>query len=466
MVRSVQDIVDDNPDLVNYFKYQTGGYASASLIDILRPFIPAEFTNWREEQRAWHEAAVMFDQSHHMSVTYIKGPDAKAMLNYLSPSTFSNLSTDRGKQYFVANPDGKHIGDCVLHYYGDDEGFELISGNPLQSWVRYHCQTGEYNVEARHDPSSPLGKGHRRTKYRFQLEGPNARQILDDVCVGGMPELQFFRTAFVTIAGCRVHILRHGMAGHTGAEISGPWDEMDTVRDAILKAGEKLGLRRGGTWAYYSATLENGWIPTPFPAIYTSDAMKAYREWLPAASLEGQMHVAGSYYGEQIEDYYWDAWSLGYDKFVKFDHDFIGRAALEKMKPQPHRVKRLLVWNEDDVMKVMASQFGDGPIYKAIDMPLAFYGLPQADDVRSTDGRHVGVSQWCGYTVNEHRMMSLCGIDEASAAPGTEVVITWGERNGGAPNRQTERHEQTTIRATVALTPADALSQGRVRATL
>ena len=32
-----------------------------------------------------------------------------------------------------------------------------------------------------------------------------------------------------------------------------------------------------------------------------------------------------------IEDYYMTPYELGYGPFVKFDHDFIGREALEKI---------------------------------------------------------------------------------------------------------------------------------------
>ena len=31
------------------------------------PVVPSEFQNWRDEQRAWRESAVLFDQSHHMA---------------------------------------------------------------------------------------------------------------------------------------------------------------------------------------------------------------------------------------------------------------------------------------------------------------------------------------------------------------------------------------------------------------
>jgi len=37
-------------------------------------------------------------------------------------------------------------------------------------------------------------------------------------------------------------------------------------------------------------------------------------------------------------------WDIGLGHLVKFDHDFIGRAALEQMAGKPHRRKVTLVW--------------------------------------------------------------------------------------------------------------------------
>ena len=67
--------------------------------------------------------------------------------------------------------------------------------------------------------------------------------------------------------------------------------------------------------------------------------MKAYREWLPAESYEGTGSLGGSYYSDDISDYYLTPWDLGYGPHVKFDHDFIGREALEKRAAAPHRKK-------------------------------------------------------------------------------------------------------------------------------
>ncbi len=79
--------------------------------------------------------------------------------------------------------------------------------------------------------------------------------------------------------------------------------------------------------------------------------MKAYRQWLTADELRGDGSLGGSFYSDDIADYYLTPYDLGYGPFVKFDHDFVGREALEKMADEPRRKKVTLVWNGDDVTR-------------------------------------------------------------------------------------------------------------------
>ncbi len=126
------------------------------------------------------------------------------------------------------------------------------------------------------------------------------------------------------------------MAGQPGFELFGPAEEGDAVKEALVQAGKNFGLRLCARARLLSNTLESGWIPSPVPAIYSGDErMKKYREWLAAGSFEGFASLGGSYYSNNIEDYYLTPYDLGYGNFVKFDHDFIGREALEKKAKQP-----------------------------------------------------------------------------------------------------------------------------------
>jgi vanillate/3-O-methylgallate O-demethylase len=179
--------------------------------------------------------------------------------------------------------------------------------------------------------------------------------------------------------------------------------------------------------------------------------MKAYRQWLPAASYEGTGSIGGSFHSSRIEDYYVSPYELGYGPFVKFDHEFIGRAALEKMAGKPHRKKVTLAWNGEDVVKGFRSLLERGEHYKYIDLPLSNYTSASYDRVLR-GGKTVGMSMFSGYSYNERSMLSLAVVDP-DVAVGTEVTLVWGEEGGGSRKTTVERHKQLEIRAIVSPCP-------------
>ncbi|WP_163268523.1 aminomethyl transferase family protein [Chelativorans alearense] len=450
--KSLQNLIDEKPNLVEFFYNDTLAPHYRARTSLTAAYIPPEFTNWRDEQRAWRESAILFDQSHHMPEMLLKGPDAFRLLERLGINSLSNFTTDRAKQFVACTPRGHVIGDCVI-YRLEDQTFELISGMPVLNWVQYNAERDGYDVTIERDDPTPYNPAGRRWFYRFQLEGPHAGKIFHDAVEGGAPEIPFFRTAKVKIGGCEVLVLRHGMAGHLGAELSGPYDEMDTVRSTLLTAGKKYGLKQGGTKTYFSTIFEFGWMPYPLPGIYTGEELRDYREWLSGNGWEANAQLAGSFLVDNIEDYYVTPWDLGYGHILKLDHDFIGRNALEALPLEKRRKKVTLVWNREDVAKIFASQLGDGPRYKALDFPVAYYGWPQFDEVRTADGRLIGHSCHCGYSANEGEMLSLAMLETSSAELGTQVLLIWGEPAGGSRKPNVERHEQLQVRATVAPVP-------------
>lgn len=447
---TLQDVIDSKPDFFDYLYNRPVGTHSR-ITGGLSP-VPPVWSNWREEQRAWRESAVLFDQAHHMPELILSGPDARKLLTRVGVNSLENFAPGVAKQFVACNSRGQIIGECVMHDLGKKAGYELISGKPILDWVEYHAQTGGYDVSIEHDPATWDNTKGRRN-FRFGMDGPHAWTIFQAVVQGEAPEIKFFHTARVRIAGVDVLALRHGMAGHRGVELSGPFEHGAKVRAAILAAGAEYGLRPGGSAAYFSAVAESGWISYPLPAVYTGDDEAGFRQWLPADSWEARFQVGGSYIPESLDDYYVTPYDLGLGRIVKFDHDFIGREALEAIADAPPRTKVALEWNPEDVARIMQSQYGDGPRYKWIDFPNSDYSQIQRDEVRTPGGELVGLSTHSCYTANERASVSLGILDRAYAEPGTEVVITWGEPNGGSAKSTVERHEQTTIRATVAPVP-------------
>ena len=436
--------------------------AAGNPVDMLRnskvgayvyPVVPSEFTNWRDEQRAWRETCVIFDQSHHMVEQYVEGPGALKLLSHLGTNSFASFPTSKAKQFAPCSYDGYVIGDGIL-FHPEENKFTFVGRAPAANWIQFHAETGGYDVTTEKDdrsPSRPGGKPVFRKHYRYQIQGPKAAQVIEKLNGGPYPDIKFFNVGVINIAGRKVAALRHGMAGAPGLEVWGPYEEAEEIRAAILEAGRDFGLTQVGARAYSSNALESGWIPSPLPAVYTGEKMKPYRQWLPASSYEGKGgSLGGSFYSDNIEDYYVTPYEMGYGPFVKFDHDFIGSEALKKMGGKPHRRKVTYAWNQEDLGKIFLSMF-ERDNYKYVDFPNANYTSATYDKV-THGGNIVGLSMFSGYSWNERAMLSL-GIADPDIEIGHEVTLIWGEEGGGSGKTTVERHRQTKIRAVVSPAP-------------
>jgi vanillate/3-O-methylgallate O-demethylase len=448
MAENLQQLLDEKGNVVQMLRNsQLGAY--------IYPIVPTEFSNWRREQKAWRETAVLYDQTHHMVNFFMSGPGALKLLSDTGINSFANFPVDTAKQFVPTASNGGVIGDGILFHEAENE-YVYVGRNPGANWLQFHAETGGYDVETRYDdrsPSRPYGQAVHRDYYRFQIQGPNAWPIIEKLAGGPVEKVKFFHMGHLTIAGSSVRTLRHGMAGMPGLELWGPYADHGRIRDAILEAGAEFGIEPCGARAYSSNTLESGWIPSPLPAIYTGgDIEGRFREWLPADGYEAINAIDGSFVSDDIDDYYTNPWELGYGSFVKFDHDFIGRDALEKIDPTTQRKKVTLAWNDEDLGKILTSVIDrSGPGYQFFDLPNANYGSSNFDSVIDADGQNVGLSMFTGITANERRGLSLATVDH-DVPIGAEVRVLWGE-SPNTSKKTVEPHEQIAVRAVVSPVP-------------
>jgi vanillate/3-O-methylgallate O-demethylase len=452
--KNLQELLDTSGNTVELLRNsQLGAY--------IYPVVPAEFTNWRREQIAWAKTAVLYDQTHHMINLFVSGPDALKLLSDTGINSFANFPVDRAKQFVPVSPEGGVIGDGILFHLAEEE-FVFVGRAPVGNWLTYRGSAG-YNVDIRLDARSPMrpyGKPVTRELWRFQIQGPNAWRIIEKLAGGPVEQVRFFHMGYLTVAGTKVRTLRHGMAGAPGLELWGRYEDFDKIRDAILEAGQEFGIEPCGSRAYSSNTLESGWIPSPLPAIYTAEELRPYREWLSANSYEATNAIAGSFVSDDIKDYYVNPWELGYGPHVKFDHDFIGRDALEAVaaSKDTQRRKVTLAWNDEDVTKLFGSVFGAGPGYQVFDLPNANYGSSNYDSVLDADGNIVGLSMFAGYSSNEREALSLATISP-DVPLGAEVKVIWGEPDGGSRKTTVQPHEQFAVRAIVSPVPYSKMAR-------
>lgn len=420
------------------------------------PVVAPEFQNWRSEQAAWRNSAVLFDQSHHMDELTVEGPQATEFLAHHGINSFDNFGLDRAKHFVAVTPAGHVIGDHIIFRMREDK-YLLVGRAPISNWLMFCAAYGEWNVRLKYDPRSPSRpEGERviRGHYRFQVQGPDADKIFEKLHGGPVPDIKFFHLDWINIGSRKVRALRHGMSGAPGLEIFGPYEDKSYVHSTVLQAARDAGVNlvQCGSRAYATNTLESGWIPSPLPGIYTGDGMLAeYRQWLGADMYEAAGAIGGSYVSDNIEDYYVNPFELGYDFYIGWKKpDFVGKQTLTNMKQGRNRKKVTFEWNRDDVLKVIASAFEDGLAYKWIDFPLSNYASTSAD-MLMRDGRMAGLSMFNGYSWNERCMLSL-GIVDADVQEGDVLTLLWGEPETTGKT-STEPHRQAEIRVRVSPTP-------------
>ena len=219
----------------------------------------------------------------------------------------------------------------------------LVGRPPALNWVQYHAETGSYDVTVRLDPrtaNNPKG----RELFRLQLQGPFAGEIFEKVNGGPMPEIPFFHMGKFNIGK---HAGDRAQPPHVRASLA--WSSSGRTRSSracgtrCSRPARNTACARWAPAAYASVATESGWVANTVPAIYTGAKMKAFasgyrsaasrRTWRwRAATCPSGPRTCTSPVG------------LGYGKSVKFDHEFIGREALENLAPQPHRQKVWLCW--------------------------------------------------------------------------------------------------------------------------
>jgi vanillate/3-O-methylgallate O-demethylase len=418
--------------------------------------VQSQFTNWRDEQRSWRETVGLLDQSLHMTDLYVQGPDTIRLLSEVGVNSFARFGRNKGKQLICCSHEGYLIGDMVLFGLEDDK-VNIVGRPPVANWIRYVIASGEYDVKHELDQRAVQNPQPRKT-FRYELQGPNAWALLEKLNGGPLQKPGFFQMGEVKIAGHKLRALAHSFAGAPGLEFWGPLAVGPEVKAAMVDAGEEFGLKLVGGRAYGTCAVEAGWIPSPLPAIFSGEKMRAYREWLPGDGFEANGSIGGSFISKKIEDYYLSPWDLDYGRLIKFDHDFIGRQALEKMVDRPHRRKVTLEWNAEDIVALEKSILTGKDPGKYMETPNAHYAAHPYDTVM-LGGNVVGLSTYPCYLAGDHQWISLATIDESRAEMGKEVTVIWGEPHGGTKKPGVEPHVQKEIRATICRWPYSKQAQ-------
>lgn len=200
--------------------------------------LPVQYTGVLEEHKAVREKAGLFDVSH-MGEVLVKGPDAFAFVQNLVTNDVSRL-TDLKIQYSpMCYPDGGVVDDLLVYKQGMEEYLLVINAANIDKdwqWMQDNKQNFHVELTNLSDNTAQLA-----------LQGPLAQKILSQLTDTSLQELEYYWfLPKVIVAGKEALVSRTGYTGEDGFEIYCRPEDVASLWDAIMTAGEPYGLLPAG----------------------------------------------------------------------------------------------------------------------------------------------------------------------------------------------------------------------------
>ena len=365
-----------------------------------------------ETDKSWFESTYIHSGISGYEQT-ITGPDAAKLLSDLVMNDVYKWRAGTCKHLVFLNEEGL-IDDHVLYMKDSDDQYRTTAG--VCFYPQVNAASGKYDV-----------KITQKRAFVFQFSGPRSLTVIEKVTQTDLHDLKFLEFRSVKIPGfdgnfegCRI-----GMSGTLGYEIRGEEVWGPDVYTACLVAGKEYGIKRLG-WRDYTVNHTFGGFPQQ--TVHWEMALFEDPEFLKVARTA--MHCTGSVDPANHRARHRTPVEVNWEWMAKFNHEFKGRAALEKEMSNPSRKIVTLEFNKEDIIDVYASQFTDHP-YKFMDMPCA---EPQQcgghQDIVLKDGIEIGWSSVPTYSSHYHVTVSHCTMDIHGAEIGDEVIVKWGDFGG------------------------------------
>jgi sarcosine oxidase, subunit alpha len=216
---------------------------------------PYHYGDHRAEYRAVRDAVGMMDVST-LGKFLVAGPDAWTLLDRVFPCRTDDLTPGRSRYLVMLDEAGYVMDDGLLCAVDDDRAYlTSTSGGAdrMEAWLRDWADRWDLRVHVVNQ-TSMLGA--------VLVAGPRARDLLarrtdDDLSREGLPHMTHGE---VVIAGVPCRAIRTGFVGEVAFELHHPRSRGVELWDALLGAGEDLGVRPFGLDALDLLRLEKGHV--------------------------------------------------------------------------------------------------------------------------------------------------------------------------------------------------------------
>jgi len=210
--------------------------------------MPVEYSGITAEHMAVRERVGLFDVSH-MGQIEIAGKDALAAVQRISCNDASKLVPGQAHYSGLMTAEGTFVDDLLVYRLADRHFLLVVNASHIAD--DYACIAGGI---------APVGDAiavDASSRYALlALQGPRALEVLQPLTGVDLSGIKYYWFAHGEVASVRATISRTGYTGEDGFEIFVPPQSADRVWQALLQAGDSLGILPCGLGARDTLRLE------------------------------------------------------------------------------------------------------------------------------------------------------------------------------------------------------------------
>ncbi len=244
--------------------------------------MPVQYESIVAEYDCTRHACSLFDTSH-MGEFFVDGDAVKSGLDFLVTQPIKDMPLKTCRYGVMLNEQGGIIDDLIVFRIEQEHWLIVVNAGTMEKderqFQKFIRPSGNFA-----NRSAQLGK--------LDIQGPRSRELLNGL-IPDIGKLAYYAFDHFDLLGENVLVSRTGYTGELGYEIYFPWDRTPELWDELLKRG----ARPAGLGARDLLRIEMGY----------------------------------SLYGHELEENICPL-DAGLERFVDWDKDFFGKAALLKKK--------------------------------------------------------------------------------------------------------------------------------------
>ncbi|HEY8185039.1 MAG TPA: glycine cleavage system aminomethyltransferase GcvT [Pyrinomonadaceae bacterium] len=227
-----------------------------------------------EEHLRTRTHAGLFDVSH-MGEINVRGPEAIALVNYLTSNDASKLIDGQAQYSALTTPEGTVIDDLLVYRFGDDHLLLVVNASTTEkdwNWITTH----------RRNENAQL-KNVSSEYCQLALQGPDALGILRKLTDLPLSEIKYYHFAEGQVDNVPAIVSRTGYTGEDGFEVYVDSSKGEHIWQRLLDAGNfgsDTGVLPCGLAARNTLRLEAGMALYGHEIDETTTLLEANLGWI------------------------------------------------------------------------------------------------------------------------------------------------------------------------------------------